>query len=110
MLTLEDYHAYKTALLPNRLNQPYLSVQYQPARLGLMSKFGKAADRLRLMLSYNRNINELASLDDKLISDMGINKGDFGMLARQAAICDQIRHVRQRRRRGLNSWSRIQCR
>ena len=107
MLTLYDsylsHNACKITLLPARLNlltQLYRSTR---RRLNPVSRIERVADRFRLVLSYNRNINELKSLDDKLISDMGINRGDIPMLAKRAAIRDRISRTRHRRIRRSNS-------
>ena len=76
--------------------------RYVRKSLFLPPAIQRAADRLRLIRSYHRYYSELLSLDDGLISDINVHKGDFRILARQAAIADQIGHARRRRRRRLS--------
>ncbi len=64
----------------------------------LSERFNRLAARRRLATAYRRNYSELQSLDDRMLSDVGVlNRSDLQSLARHAAIGDELRWRRSHR-------------
>lgn len=68
--------------------------------LPLTAHFHRFAGRRRLAASYRRNYNELRALDGRTLLDAGIFGSSVRVLARQAAINDEIRWRRAHKGRG----------